>query len=48
MPTRRCKRLAIVGAKRGRDRSKKNWEELIRQDMAQLQLTHNMTLARKL
>ncbi|XP_070031452.1 uncharacterized protein [Nicotiana tomentosiformis] len=39
---RRCERLAMVGPMRGR--SKKYWEEVIKQDMTHLKLTENMTL----
>lgn len=33
-PVRRCEKLAMIGLKRGRDRPKKNWREVIRQDIA--------------
>ncbi|XP_059281238.1 uncharacterized protein LOC132034923 [Lycium ferocissimum] len=42
-PVRRCERMAVVGLKRGRGRPKKAWGEVIRQDMALLQLTEDMT-----
>ncbi|XP_055821984.1 uncharacterized protein LOC129890457 [Solanum dulcamara] len=45
---RRCERLAIDGFRRGKERPKKYWGELIRQDMAQSQLTEDMTLDRRL
>ncbi|XP_070019320.1 uncharacterized protein [Nicotiana sylvestris] len=44
---RRCERLALRGERRGRDRPKKSWGEVIGQDMAQLELTEDMTLDRK-
>ncbi|XP_070046825.1 uncharacterized protein [Nicotiana tomentosiformis] len=44
---RRCERLTLEGLRRNRGRTKKMWGEVIRQDMAQLQLTENMTLDRK-
>ncbi|XP_049381377.1 uncharacterized protein LOC125845938 [Solanum stenotomum] len=44
---RRCDRLDIVGVRRGRGRPKKYWGEVIRQDMAQFQLTRDMTLDRR-
>ncbi|XP_070031549.1 uncharacterized protein, partial [Nicotiana tomentosiformis] len=46
-PVRRCERLTLEGLRRGRGRPKKRWGEVIRQDMAQLQLTEDMTLERK-
>jgi len=46
-PVRRCERLTFEGLRRGRERPKKNWEEEIRHDMAQLQLTEGMILDRK-
>ena len=47
-PVRRCERLAVDGFRRGRGRPKKYWMEVIRHDMAQLQLTEDMTLDRKM
>ncbi|KAF3653224.1 hypothetical protein FXO38_15745 [Capsicum annuum] len=47
-PVRRCERLALEGFKRGRDRPKKYWREVIKRDMEQLQLIEGMTLDRKL
>ncbi|XP_075087869.1 uncharacterized protein LOC142169844 [Nicotiana tabacum] len=46
-PVRRCERLASVGSMRGRGRPKKSWGEVIRWDMAQLELTENMGLNRR-
>ncbi|XP_070018117.1 uncharacterized protein [Nicotiana sylvestris] len=46
-PVRRCERLTLEGLQRGRDRPKKRWGGMIREDMAQLQLTEDMTLDRK-
>ncbi|XP_070047229.1 uncharacterized protein [Nicotiana tomentosiformis] len=46
-PVRRCERLTLESLRRGRGRPKKRYREVIRQDMAQLQLTENMTLDRK-
>ncbi|XP_070049847.1 uncharacterized protein [Nicotiana tomentosiformis] len=46
-PVRRCERLASVGIGRGRDRPKKFWGEVIRWDMAQLELTEDMALDRR-
>ncbi|XP_055808172.1 uncharacterized protein LOC129876703 [Solanum dulcamara] len=46
-PVRRCERLVMDGYRRGRGRPKKYWGEVIRQDMAQLQLTEDMTLDRR-
>ncbi|XP_070039081.1 uncharacterized protein [Nicotiana tomentosiformis] len=46
-PVRRCKRLTLEGLRRGRGRPKKNWGEVIRQDMSQLQLIEDMTFDRK-
>ncbi|XP_070002810.1 uncharacterized protein [Nicotiana sylvestris] len=47
-PVRRCERLAVVGMRRGRGRPKKYWGEVIRQDMARLRITEDMTLDREL
>ncbi|XP_059285302.1 uncharacterized protein LOC132038635 [Lycium ferocissimum] len=47
-PMRRCERLAMDGFRRGRGRPKKYWGEVIRHDMAQLQLTEDMTLDRRI
>ncbi|XP_070013802.1 uncharacterized protein [Nicotiana sylvestris] len=46
-PVRRCERLALAGTRRGRGRPKKNWGEVIRQDMAQLEISEDMALDRK-
>ena len=46
-PVRRCERLDLGGTRRGRGRPKKYWGEVIRQDMAQLHITEDMTLDRK-
>ncbi|KAG5584745.1 hypothetical protein H5410_045179 [Solanum commersonii] len=46
-PVRRCEGLDIEGTRRGRGRPKKYWGEVIRQDMAQLHITEDMTLDRK-
>ncbi|KAG5604424.1 hypothetical protein H5410_025916 [Solanum commersonii] len=44
---RRCEGLVVEGTRRGRGRPKKYWGEVIRQDLAQLHLTEDMTLDRK-
>ncbi|XP_070031125.1 uncharacterized protein [Nicotiana tomentosiformis] len=44
---RRCERLTLEGLLRGRGRPNKRWGEAIRQDMAELHLTEDMTLYRK-
>ncbi|XP_070036951.1 uncharacterized protein [Nicotiana tomentosiformis] len=46
-PVRRCESLDMESLRRGRGRPKKYWGEVIRQDMALLQLTENMTLDRR-
>ncbi|KAG5585499.1 hypothetical protein H5410_045933 [Solanum commersonii] len=46
-PVRRCEGLVVEGKRRGRGRPKKYWGEVIRQDLAQLHLTEDMTLDRK-
>ncbi|XP_070026368.1 uncharacterized protein [Nicotiana sylvestris] len=46
-PVRRCERLALGGERRGRGRPKKSWGEVIRRDMAQLELTEDRTLDRR-
>ncbi|KAK4349244.1 hypothetical protein RND71_031999 [Anisodus tanguticus] len=43
-PVRRCERLVMEGFSRGRGKPKKYWGEVIRRDMAQVQLTEDMTL----
>ncbi|KAF3644491.1 Phospholipid-transporting ATPase 2 [Capsicum annuum] len=47
-PVRSCEKLDIVGTGRGRGRSMKYWGEVIRQDMAHIQVTEDMTLDRKM
>ncbi|KAG5574061.1 hypothetical protein H5410_063827 [Solanum commersonii] len=44
---RRCEGLVVEGTRRGRGRPKKYWGEVIRQDLAQLRITEDMTLDRK-
>nr|XP_009592747.2 uncharacterized protein LOC104089527 [Nicotiana tomentosiformis] len=46
-PVRRCERLASVGSRRGRGRPKKSWGEVIRRNMARLELTGDMALDRR-
>ncbi|XP_060191726.1 uncharacterized protein LOC132621465 [Lycium barbarum] len=46
-PVRMCERLAMEDFRRGRGRPKKYWGEVIRQDMAHLQLTEDMTLDKR-
>jgi len=46
-PVRRCERLALGGERRGRGRPKKSWGEVIMRDMAQFELTEDMTLDRR-
>nr|XP_016515887.1 PREDICTED: uncharacterized protein LOC107832536 [Nicotiana tabacum] len=46
-PVRSCERLAVVGASRGRGRPKRYWGEVIRQDMAKMRISEDMTLDRK-
>ncbi|XP_070056639.1 uncharacterized protein [Nicotiana tomentosiformis] len=46
-PVRRCERLALTSIRRGRGRPKKYWGEVIRQDMARLQISEDMALIRK-
>lgn len=43
-PIWRCQRLAMNGFWRGRSRPKKHWSKVIWKDMAQLQLTKDMTI----
>ncbi|WMV55704.1 hypothetical protein MTR67_049089 [Solanum verrucosum] len=45
-PVRRCEGLVVEGTRRGRGRPKKYWGEVIRQDLAQLRITEDMTLDR--
>ncbi|VFQ98555.1 unnamed protein product [Cuscuta campestris] len=47
-PVRRCERITVIGGSRGRGRPKKNWEEVIRQDLGLLDLTQDMALDRNL
>lgn len=44
----RCERLNIVGLRRGKERPKKNWRELIRHDIAHVYLTKDVTLDKRL
>ncbi|XP_070056794.1 uncharacterized protein [Nicotiana tomentosiformis] len=46
-PVRTCEQLGSVGSRRGRGRSKKSWGELIRRDIALLELTEYMALDRR-
>lgn len=46
-PMRKCERLPMIGFRKGRGRPKKNWGEVIRQNMAHLHLTVEMTLDRR-
>ncbi|WMV09787.1 hypothetical protein MTR67_003172 [Solanum verrucosum] len=46
-PVRRCEGLVVEGTRRGRGRPKKYWGEVIRQDLAQLHITEDMTRDRK-
>ncbi|KAL3363598.1 hypothetical protein AABB24_012720 [Solanum stoloniferum] len=46
-PVRRSEGLVVEGTRRGRGRPKKYWGEVIRQDLAQLRITEDMTLDRK-
>ncbi|KAG5590852.1 hypothetical protein H5410_041366 [Solanum commersonii] len=41
-------KVAMDGYRRGRDRRKKYWREVIKQVITQLQLTEDMTLDRRL
>ncbi|XP_070008390.1 uncharacterized protein [Nicotiana sylvestris] len=43
-PVRRCERLTLAGTRSGRERPKKYWGEVIRQDMTQLQIFEDMAL----
>ncbi|VFQ82852.1 unnamed protein product [Cuscuta campestris] len=47
-PVRRCERITIIEGSRGRGRPKKNWEEVIRQDLGLFDLTEDMALDRNL
>ncbi|XP_070025286.1 uncharacterized protein [Nicotiana sylvestris] len=47
-PIRRCEQLVVEGMRRGRGRPKKYWREVIRQDMARLQISEGMTLDREM
>nr|XP_009783549.1 PREDICTED: uncharacterized protein LOC104232135 [Nicotiana sylvestris] len=47
-PVRRCERLTLAGTRRGRGRPKKYWGEVIRQDMARLQISEDMALDRNM
>ncbi|XP_070050175.1 uncharacterized protein [Nicotiana tomentosiformis] len=46
-PVRRCGRLTLAGIMKGRGRPKKYWSEVIRQNMARLQISEDMALDRK-
>lgn len=43
-PERRCERLAMGGTRKGKGRQKKYCGEIVIHDMAQIQLTVDMTL----
>ncbi|VFQ95415.1 unnamed protein product [Cuscuta campestris] len=47
-PIRRCERITVVRGSRGRGRPRKNWKNVIRQDLGLLTLTEDMTLDRNL
>ncbi|KAM3308362.1 hypothetical protein P3S67_010106 [Capsicum chacoense] len=47
-PVRWCENLALDGFRRGSDRPKNYWREVIRRDMEQLQLIEDMILDRKI
>ncbi|VFQ68296.1 unnamed protein product [Cuscuta campestris] len=47
-PVRRCERITVIGGSRGRGRPRKNWKEVIRQDLGLLTLTEDMALDRNL
>lgn len=44
---KRCERLIVIGLRRVRSRSKKNWGEVNRQQIEYLQLIEDMTLDRR-
>ncbi|VFQ79507.1 unnamed protein product [Cuscuta campestris] len=45
---RRCESITVIGGSRGRGRPRKNWKEMIRQDLGLLELTEDMALDRNL
>ncbi|VFQ75235.1 unnamed protein product [Cuscuta campestris] len=47
-PVRRCERITVIGGSTGRGRPRKNWKEVIRQDLGLLDLTEDMALDRNL
>ncbi|VFQ76707.1 unnamed protein product [Cuscuta campestris] len=47
-PVRRCERITVIGGSRGRGRPRKNWKEVIRQDLGLLTVTEDMALDRNL
>uniref|UniRef100_A0A1S3YRW7 Reverse transcriptase domain-containing protein n=1 Tax=Nicotiana tabacum TaxID=4097 RepID=A0A1S3YRW7_TOBAC len=47
-PVSRYERLVSVGSKRGRDRPKKSWGDVIRRDMVRLELIEDMALDKRL
>ncbi|VFQ89320.1 unnamed protein product [Cuscuta campestris] len=47
-PVRRCEKITVIGGSRGRGRPRKNWKEVIRQDLGLLDLTEDMALDRNL
>ncbi|VFQ73049.1 unnamed protein product [Cuscuta campestris] len=47
-PVRRCERITVIGGSRGRGRPRRNWKEVIRQDLGLLTLTEDMALDRNL
>ncbi|VFR02509.1 unnamed protein product [Cuscuta campestris] len=43
-PVRRCERITVIEGSRGRGRPRKNWKDVIRQDLGLLNLTEDMAL----
>ncbi|KAG5591543.1 hypothetical protein H5410_042057 [Solanum commersonii] len=48
IPVMRCGKLAIGGMRRDRSRPKKYWEEVLRSDTTQLQVTKDMVLDKRM
>ncbi|VFQ84918.1 unnamed protein product [Cuscuta campestris] len=47
-PVWRCERITVIRGNRGRGRPRKNWKEVIRQDLGLLDVTEDMALDRNL
>lgn len=47
-PVRRCEKLVVIGVRKCRNKVKKNYGKMIRQDMIQFYFIEDITLDRKM